>query len=356
MNESKKPKNNVLEMKIPPLILALILSFFYFHLLAQPQRGDCRILFYNVENLFDVINDTLINDEEFLPGKGRNWNRFKFDDKINKIAKVIIAAGGWEAPEIVGLCEVENRYVVEQLIKKTPLHSFGYNIIHKESPDLRGIDVSMLYKKDRFKPLKYRYLEVKNSNGQKLNSREILYVEGILKNKDTLHFFFNHWPSRYSGYLETAGLRKQAAKTLRKEVDLIFQKNPDSKIIIMGDFNDQPSDESIVNELKAVAYNQETKNGTLYNLSAAWNSIDSGTIKYQAQWLIYDQVIVSKGLLNNSNSIYSTPLSAGIFVNDFLLKRDDTHGGFKPFRTYSGFSYEGGFSDHLPIFLDLFIN
>lgn len=341
-------------MKFTPLYLTLFISVLNFQILSQPKRGDCRILFYNVENLFDVIDNPDTNDEEFLPNGDRSWSKYKFDDKINNIAKVIIAAGGWETPEIIGLCEVENRYVVEQLINQTPLKNIGYSIIHKESPDKRGIDVSMLYNRAKFEPLKYRYLEVKDSKGESLKTREILYVSGIIGEIDTIHLFFNHWSSRYSGYLETVVLRKQAAKTLRSEIDKLFLKNPDSKIIIMGDFNDQPTDESIVKILKVEPNIYDIDKGGLVNLSARWGMMEFGTMKYQSQWQIFDQIIVSTGLMNPNNTIYCTHGNATVFNQDFLLKKDDTYGGFKPFRTFNGYRFEGGYSDHLPVLLDLF--
>ncbi len=341
-------------MKWIPRTWIVCCGILFFHLTAISQRGDYRIVFYNVENLFNTRNDPETEDEEFLPGKGRNWNTFRFFNKLNRIAKVLIASGGWEPPEIIGLCEVETRRVVEQLISHTLLKEAGYKIIHKESPDERGIDVSMIYNREKFTPLKYRYLTVRDSEGRALDTREILYVFGIAKKMDTLHLFFNHWPSRYGGYLETEGLRKQAAETLRREVNRIFQQYRDPKIIITGDFNDQPSDDSLLKILHAVASNETEKKDQLINLSFPWEGRETGTVKYQSQWQVYDQVIVSANLLSGEGLLYCTRESAGIFTKRFLLKEDPVYGGYKPARTYTGYRYEGGFSDHLPVYLDLF--
>lgn len=326
-----------------------------FYLTAFPQRGDFRVVFYNVENFFNTRNDPDTEDEEFLPGKGRNWNDFRFSEKLNRIAKVLIAAGGWEPPEIIGLCEVETRRVVEQLTSHSLLKETGYKIIHKESPDDRGIDVSMIYRSEKFTPLKYRYFPIRDAYGKTLNTREILYVNGIAGKMDTLHLFFNHWPSRYSGYLETEGLRKQAAETLRREINRLFHQFRDPKIIIAGDFNDQPSDDSLLKILHAVAFHDTLQNDELINLSYPWVGRETGTYKYQSQWQVYDQVIVSANLLSGAGILYCTEKSAGIFTWKYLLKEDLVYGGYKPARTYNGYRYEGGFSDHLPVYLDLLL-
>ena len=340
-------------MKFSPIYFSLILLLIVIDLSAQNKRGDLRIVFYNTENLFDTFDEAETADEEFLPEGSRHWNNYKFYKKLNSTAKVLLAAGGWQPAGIIGLCEVENRFVMEQLTGKTPLKNAGYKIIHKESPDSRGIDISMLYLEDKFRPLLYNYIPLKDKNGEVLKTREILYVEGIVNNGDTLHVFFNHWPSRYGGYLETVELRGLAASTLRNEIERIFQRNENSNIIIMGDFNDQPDDESIRGTLQAIPYKSGVESKALINLSAAYVNGNIGTIKYQSQWLVYDQVIVSGFLFNEKNSLSCSPEGASVFFEKFLLTDDKTYGGKKPFRTFSGFQYTGGFSDHLPVFLDL---
>ncbi|MBN2773039.1 MAG: endonuclease/exonuclease/phosphatase family protein [Prolixibacteraceae bacterium] len=341
-------------MKRTPVIVFIYLTFYCGFLSAQ-QRGDFRILFYNVENLFDTEDNPYTEDDEFLPDSERRWNNYRLNNKLNNIAKVILASGGWESPDIVGLCEVENRKVVEQLLNNSSLKNQKYKVIHKESPDPRGIDVSMIYKEESFRPLKYEYNGLKNEDGEVRKTREILYVKGIVKESDTLHLFFNHWPSRYSGYLETVEFRKLAARTLRNRIDLILSDNPDAKVIIMGDFNDQPTDESLTSLLLAKSGTDASEQNTLINLSAGCETSNYGTIKYQSQWQIYDQVIVSKEILDTVQPIFSSPENAGVIHFDFLLTEDKKYGGLKPFRTYNGFSYEGGFSDHLPVYIDLFI-
>lgn len=344
-------------MKTPSNFWLIIILIFSSELAFAQQSGEpFRVMFYNVENLFDTKDDSAATDEEFLPEGVRNWSFDRFLAKLDHLAKVVIACGGWEAPAIVGFCEVENRYVVEQLLMRPSLEKIKYKIVHKESPDRRGIDVSMIYNSSRFRPIKYRYIPIL-SGGVPLQTREILYVAGTPdESGDTIHLFFNHWPSRYGGFLETASLRELAAKTLREEIDRLFRDFSRPKILIMGDFNDQPSDKSISEILGAGPAIDVREPGKLINLSSSWEGRNSGTIKYQSQWLIYDQIIVSGSMMNSNKAIFCKPGDSKIFRMDFLLERDNTYGGDQPFRTFEGFRYSGGFSDHLPVYTDLFLN
>jgi len=334
------------------------LSFIYFLFIilntqAQQNASEYSVIFYNAENLFDVQNDSLTSDDEFTIEGARHWSYKKLNRKIQNTAKVILSSSGWEVPVLIGLCEIENRYVLEKLIKETPLNSTPYKIIHKESPDFRGIDVALLYHAEKFYPLQYEYYPLFLKNGELMHSREILYVLGIVDGIDTLHVFVNHWPSRYSGLMETRGLRNRAASLLREKIDDVLRKNSRSKIIVLGDFNDQPSDESILNYLNAIKLPAELHSNQLYNLSAEWESGDIGTLKYQSQWFVFDQIIVSGTLLKSESGLYGQSEWATICKLPFLLENDERYGGLKPKRTFNGYKYNGGFSDHLPVLLKL---
>ena len=310
-------------------------------------------MFYNTENLFDTKDDTLKNDDEFLPEGDRHWDNYRFYKKLNNISKVIIAVGEWQAPAIVGLCEVENRFVLNQLVYETPLKNFGYRIIHKESPDWRGIDVAFLYRKAFFIADTFLIIPVRFSFDPDSRTRDILYVKGRFNDNDTIHFFVNHWPSRYGGYMETEAKRQHAALLLRNNVDSLFHLDPTSKIIIMGDFNDGPSDESIRKILMAEPGIQEEV-PCLVNLMAPYDQDkSSGTLKYQSSWDVFDQLIVSSYSLAADSGWVVKNSRATIFRSDFLLEEDERYLGQKPFRTYYGFKYQGGYSDHLPVWLDL---
>lgn len=328
-------------------LFCIFLLFFIFRASAQDSKRF-SIVFYNAENLFDWKNDSLTNDDEFTSGGERHWTYKRFQQKIQNTSKALLAAGEWHTPSVIGLCEVENRFVLEQLLENTALKSIGYRIIHKESPDARGIDVALLYNPNDFYPVEYNYFPLINKDGSVRSTREILHVAGILGNADTLHFFMNHWPSRYGGLMETKESRKLAAELLREEANQIMKQNSQAKIVIMGDFNDQPSDESLVS-LGAQALLGKAENDRLYNLSAQWMSGSTGTLKFQSQWFVFDQIIVSGSLLNSENGIKTIPGNATIVTLPFLLETDERYGGQKPFRTYNGFQYNGGFGDHLPI-------
>ncbi len=192
-----------------------------------------------------------------------------------------------------------------------------------------------------------------------LNSREILYVSGIVNKTDTLHIFVNHWPSRYSGLLESQLYRNLAAHILRSEFEILQKKHKKPNIVIVGDFNDQPSDESVSIHLGAEEYSEKNldyNENQIYNLSYSWMNQEPGTLKYQSQWSVFDQIMVSGNLLKTENKMITRPEWAQIVQLPFLLEKDERYGGIKTNRTYIGFRYNGGFSDHLPVLLKLQIN
>jgi endonuclease/exonuclease/phosphatase family metal-dependent hydrolase len=333
----------------------IFIVFLFIILNTRAQNNDLEysVLFYNVENLFDVENDSLTNDDEFTFEGERHWNYKKLNKKLQNTAKAIVGSSGWELPVLIGLCEIENRYVLDKLVNEAPLIPAAYKIIHKESPDSRGIDVALLYQSGLFYPLEYEYYPLVQDNNKILNTREILYVAGIVNGIDTLHVFINHWPSRYSGVMETRDLRNRAAQLLRSKIDLVLSENINSKVIILGDFNDQPNDESIRKHLNTELLNADALTTKLYNLSGEWMGNNTGTLKYQSQWFIYDQIIVSGALLTSTMGLYTETAWAEICNLPFLLETDATNGGVKPKRTYYGYKYNGGFSDHLPVKLRL---
>ena len=344
------------KMKSNSFFLFLLLLLVNFHCFSQETSTNFSVMFYNTENLFDPDDSALPGDDEFTPGGERHWTYKRLNAKFLNISKVILNASGWQPPAVVALCEIENRNVLERLVKKTPLSSFSYEIIHKESPDHRGIDVALLYNTDQFYPLEYKYYPLRFKNDSIVATREILYVSGIAMGKDTLHFFVNHWPSRYSGLMESRPVRDAAAQLLRSKVNELFKIYSGPKIIVMGDFNDQPDDESMVKFLQAEKFSGQAKLKSLYNLSYNWLSGEVGTLKYQSQWSVFDQIIVSGALLQKGSGFFTQPDDAKIINKSFLLERDERYGGMRPFRTYIGFRYHGGFSDHLPVLLQLEMN
>lgn len=310
-----------------------------------------RVMFYNVENLFDVIDDSLTDDDAFTPIGKMYWTRYRYFDKINHIGKVILATGGWHTPDIIGLCEIENKDVLNDLVRSDALSKTSYGIVHYESPDKRGIDVALLYNRDRVRLLSAKALQVRNHD---LRTRDILYFKALLKN-DTFHFFVNHWPSRSAGQLETERDRFAAAGLLKQTCDSIIMQSAFSHIVIMGDFNDEPDDESIKQILGAISAFDPLSPQKIYNLSRCPSSYKiDGSLKFQGTWNLFDQIMVSGSLLMKvSGKIHVDKEGYRILENDFLLEADRKFSGYKPYRTYVGFKYRGGFSDHLPIYIDI---
>jgi len=336
--------------------LFLIVLSFVFLLLpknifgqVQDVKREFTFMFYNTENLFDCENDSLTNDDEYTPNGNRRWNQSRYYSKVERLAKVILAAGKWNPPVFVGLCEVENRKVLESLTGLAPLNKFTYKIIHKDSPDERGIDVALIYRPDLFRPFDYVAIPVVDPDDKSFKTRDILQVSGVLNNCDTIHVFVNHWPSRYGGLMETKKLRMLAAETLNLAVKRLFNSFPKAKIICMGDFNDTPIDESLIQVFKAIPSDNPGLPGEMINLSANWLSNQVQTIKSQYTWAVFDQFIVSDYFLLE-NPCFKF-FKAEIFNSGFLLEPDVKFGGTKPRRTYVGFKYQEGFSDHLPVLL-----
>jgi predicted extracellular nuclease len=318
-------------------------------------RTGFRILFYNTENFFDTIDDTKTDDNDFLPASKYHWTGKRYHTKVNNLYKVLIS-NGIEPPSIIGLAEVENQKVLNDLVFGTPLSKFHYRIIHFESPDNRGIDVALLYRTDKFKPIISKPVELEFPFDLKHKSRDILYVKGIALNTDTLHIFVNHWPSRAGGQAQSEKYRIFAAERLRACADSVFRTSSSAKIIIIGDFNDEPDDISIHKFLKAKKLLKSVASKSLYNLSYGWLKSISliGTHKYKGNWALLDQIIVSGTLLSaKSKGLISYPNAAVIYSPQFLLKDDTKNSGVTPFRTFEGYRYVGGFSDHLPVYLDL---
>ncbi|MEI6061608.1 MAG: endonuclease [Bacteroidota bacterium] len=315
------------------------------------KRGEeaMRVMFYNVENLFDPSEDSAVADDEYQPRGMRGWTYDRLKRKQINLAKVMLAVGGWDPPEVIGLCEVEDRIVLYGLTNDTPLKNFGYRIIHYDSPDPRGIDVAMLYRPEKFRVLDSYPIPVRFPFDTAARTRDILFVKGIACKRDTINILVNHWPSRFGGAMATIPKRKYVASVVRNLSDSLLKVNPNANILIMGDLNDSPYDESVSKVLQARMDSLNLAPGDLYDmLAGAGISWKKGTIKFREEWETIDHMIISRPLLSKTN-----PHSLHIFDAPFLLQDDEVWFGKKPFRTYYGAKYIGGFSDHLPIYMDL---
>lgn len=311
-----------------------------------------RVAFYNVENLFDTYDDPVKNDNEFLPGAVRRWTSNRYKKKLADIAKVITAVGEWEPPALVGLCEVENDKVMNDLLLYSPLRQHGYHYVMTDSPDQRGIDVALLYQRDKFRLLSWQSVPVRFKDPNR-TSRDILHVTGRIATRDTLDLFVVHFPSRTGGEKASEPFRIQAALTLRNLTDSISNVREAAKILVMGDFNDYPDNRSIVQVLGAEAPSEQPESCGLYHLLVnKAKQKHYGSYKYQGEWGLLDHLIVSGSLLDKKSSFYTSEDRADVSRLAFLLVRDERNGGVQPFRTYYGMNYQGGYSDHLPVFVD----
>jgi endonuclease/exonuclease/phosphatase family metal-dependent hydrolase len=314
------------------------------------KRGanTIRVMFYNAENLFDPKDDSITSDEEYQPTGMRGWTYTRLKQKQLNIAKVVLAVGGWEPPDLIGLCEVENSRVLFGLTKDTPLKNFGYRFIHYDSPDPRGIDVALLYRPGKFKVIQSIPIPVHFPSDATSHTRDILYVKGIVNKRDTIHVFVNHWPSKFGGALATVPKRKFVASMVRNLSDSLLAVNPNANILIMGDLNDSPYEESVSKVLRAKMDSVNLAPDDLYDmLAGAGISWKKGTIKFREEWETIDHMIISRPLLK-----YTHPNGLHIFDAPFLLQDDEAWYGKKPFRTYYGAKYIGGYSDHLPVYAD----
>lgn len=317
------------------------------------NTDNFTIGFYNVENLFDTINNPDKIDEQFLPDSDKKWNTARYEKKINDLGRVISAINANELPEIVGLCEVENKTVLTDLVNCRFLSKGGYGIVHEESPDARGIDVALIYRKSEFNYLSHKVYRVYFDFEPETTTRDILYVKGMMSDKEVLHVFVNHWSSRRGGQKESEPKRVQAAKVLRSKVDSIFSKDKKAKIIIIGDFNDQPTNKSIHEILNATNKLRAKNKTELYNLMFDKSVNGQGTYNYRGDWNMLDNIIVSKSLLYNKKGYMVTPGGGQILKKRWMMYDNVKTGQFTPSKTYGGPNYYGGISDHFPVYVIL---
>lgn len=313
------------------------------------QTDSVMVVFWNMENFFDPFTDSTRSYNAFTEHGEQHWTVSRFYRKRNNLYKAILSFSNGLPIGLFGVCEVENDYVLNALFAQTPLKRFNYRWVHYEGPDRRGIDPAIVYSKDLFQLVHSEAIPYHNHEDTTVVSRDILYAKFFDYRQDTLHCFVNHWPSKYRGELETEEMRNAAARMLRRKVDSLFAKAACPKIIIMGDFNDTPEAPCIRKVLGAGLGQDSLPENALVNLFAHPRQLGfKGTLKYREQWMVFDQIIVSKYLINN-DLIHCTLSDALIIHEPFLLEEDETYHGLKLNRTYVGPRYHGGFSDHLPV-------
>ena len=326
--------------------LFLFLSVCFFPFLELCSQESMTVMFYNTENMFDTDDDPQKDDDAYTPAGDYHWTVSRYWEKLDAVSKVIVAADEDQAPALVGLSEVENEVVLKDLTARSALKAADYRFVMTDSPDRRGIDVALMYRRSYFRLIGSESLRVDLRPYGGGATRDVLHVTGLLENFDTLDVYVCHWPSRYNGAEQTEALRICAARTVRASVDSIFSVRRKPYVIIMGDLNDGPDNASIREGLMAKPFSGSAGLDDR-NLVTVMDPIDDGSYKYEGAWDKYDQFIVSASLLNGLGC--TEVMGTEIMNQTFLLTDDNTYGGVKPFRTYNGRRHQGGYSDHLPI-------
>ncbi len=320
---------------------------------AQDNKFEVAIIgFYNVENLFDTINDPLKNDEEFLPEGANKWTSERYKEKLDRLSEVISLIGkdvNGIGPDILGLSEIENVNVIQDLINTGPLKKMNYGIVHYDSPDRRGVDVGLIYRKDRFKVLgssSHRII----SEIPDFISRDQLLVHGKLSGEE-MYIIVNHWPSKSGGEKRSEPRRIEAAKLSKHLSDSLLAINPDANIIIMGDLNDNPDAKSVAKILQAKGDKSKVKQGELFNPMYKMHKDGIGTYAFRDVWSMIDQIIISSNLMSRDYATY-TLYSSRVFNDAFLQQKFGNFKGY-PWRSFAGGAYIGGYSDHYPVYIIL---
>jgi hypothetical protein len=326
-------------------VISFTIFTFILIVTARSQAPSFKVLFYNTENLFDTVDDTLKNDEEFLSDGSRHWTKNRYYKKIDCIARVIVAAGEWEPPAVVGLCEVENERVVKDLVNSEILAGLNYSYVHFDSPDKRGIDICLLYRPGMVKVLTSESWLPPARQMPEFDSRNVLLVKAEIFS-DTISFIVCHWPSMRGGLLAGNSQRNMVSETIIHRTDSLRKTmSAGEKIIMMGDFNCSPDLEI----LKTTA-----KECGLINLSTTSAANGKGSYRFRGKWEMIDQIFVSENMINDKSGrsiIYNTFFAP--VEKNFLLEDDPGYPGKRPFSTYRDYKWEGGYSDHLPVLLIL---
>lgn len=322
--------------------------------LSQVKRYQLTVIgFYNLENLYDTIDNPLVNDDDFTPKGVKRYGTAIFRDKLNKLSKVISEIGtdySDQGLSLLGVAEIENDTVLQFLTQHPLLQKRNYHIVHASSKDIRGVDVALLYNPVYFFPLDAQKLFVSLPGNSKEYSftRDILYCKGLLYN-DTVHVYVNHWPSRRGGQERSDPARMAAAAVCRKHIDSVLVNEPDTRIVVMGDMNDDPSDISIREGLRSKGNRNALQQGDLFN---PWENLlkkGVGTLAHRDRWGLFDQIMLSKSWLDRFRPGFYF-FKEHIFNPSYLTEYTGRYKGY-PMRTWDGNRYRGGYSDHFPVYM-----
>jgi len=337
-------------MKRAFLFLSALLTVFFCY--AQDAHNKAIIGFYNVENLFDTIDDPLKNDEQFLPDGDYRWNTERYNAKLNSLSQVISQMAQMDGGLVVlGVSEIENEQVLIDLAATELLAPYELAVCHHESPDRRGVDVAFFYDPARFKILSTRAFPTIVPNNPDFITRDQWLMTGVLDNTDTLDIVVNHWPSKSGGEQRSLPGRLAAGKLGRQIADSVLNSRPNAKFIYMGDLNDNPTSKCIIAEMNTKTKPEKLTQYDLYNPMWKLFRDGFGSYAYRDSWEMLDNIIISGGLVNAAPGTYRFR-TANIFRKNFMFTKTGSYMDY-PFRTFAGGNYQGGYSDHLPVYIVL---
>lgn len=335
----------------------LVFLFFAISLTVYAQTKPYKIVFYNLENFFDTVNDPEVLDDEFTPEGPKKWTQDKYDKKLHNMERVFfdIAAINKGYPVVIGVSEVENRNVLEDIVAAPKLAPANYRIVHHDSPEARGVDVAFFYRADVFKLEGEKAIRTIIPSLPNFKTRDILTMWGKIDGEDFL-FMVGHWPSRLGGKEASEYKRIAVGEQMRSIADSVKQIRPDVKVVLMGDFNDDPTDPSITQGLGAKLKVKELQKGDYYAPYASMLKAGYGTLAYGDAWNIFDNVVVTENLVNDTTDklkIQKAPGSkfyGNIFKRHYMVQKEGQYKGY-PLRTYVGNNFQGGYSDHFPVYI-----
>ena len=319
------------------------------------QEKPYMVAFWNFENLFDIYDDPETHDDEFLPDGIKKWNEIKYQKKLTNLERVLfdMASIQRDYPIVIGVSEIENRSVLEDLVSQPKLKGANYRICHYDSPDARGVDVAFLYRSDVFKLEGSDNIKLVVDGLPNFRTRDLVVMWGTIEG-EPFYFLVSHWPSRLGGKEASQFKRDACAKQIREIKDELLANNPDTKVIVMGDFNDDATDASIVKVMGAKGKVKELETGDFFNPYFAMLRAGLGTLAYQDSWNLFDNICVTENLVNAAEGklrlIKGKKYYGNIFSRPYMLQAEGQYKGY-PLRTFVTNNFQNGFSDHLPVYI-----
>lgn len=325
--------------------------------LSFAQEKPHMVAFYNLENLFDIYNDPETHDDEFTPEGVKQWNETKYQKKLSNMERVLfdMAKINKNYPAVIGVSEIENRSVLEDLVSQPNLRGANYRICHFDSPDARGVDVAFLYRADVFKMEGADNIKLVVESLPDFRTRDLVTMWGTIEG-EPFYFIVSHWPSRLGGKEASQFKRDACAKQIREIKDSLLQQNPATKVIVMGDFNDDATDSSIVETMGAKGKIKELTEGDFFNPFFQMLRAGLGTLAYQDSWNLFDNICVTENLVNAKEGELRLVKGEGmkywgnIFTRPYMIQQEGQYKGY-PLRTFVTNNFQNGFSDHFPVYI-----